>query len=66
MTNFSRLAIVGTLISGTLLGGHALYFSSADTTLADALLFLIFIPLWCYLLRRAPTSPATHQKQNKK
>ena len=58
MTNFSRLAIVGTLISGTLLGGHALYFSSTDTTLADALLFLIFIPLWCYLLSRASTGEA--------
>jgi methyl-accepting chemotaxis protein len=55
MTNFSRLAIIGTLISGILLGGHALYFSSADTTLADALLFLIFVPLWCYLLSRAST-----------
>ncbi|MFZ2301988.1 MAG: methyl-accepting chemotaxis protein [Gallionella sp.] len=52
MTNNSRLAIIGTLISGVLLGGHALYFSSAGVVLADALLFLVLVPFWCYLLSR--------------
>jgi len=63
MTNFSRLAIIGTLVSGTLLGGHALYFSSASAALADALLFLIIVPLWCYLLSRA-SAGETSQKND--
>ena len=53
MTNNSRLAIMGTSISGVLLGGHALYFSSAGVALADALLFLVLASFWCYLLSRA-------------
>ncbi|MDD5299691.1 MAG: methyl-accepting chemotaxis protein [Gallionella sp.] len=58
MTNFSRLAIIGALISGILLGGHALYFSSAGVALADALLFLAVVPCWSYLLNRAGTGQA--------
>ena len=58
MTNFSRLAISGALISGVLLGGHALYFSSVSVALADALLFLAVVSGWSYLLSRANTGGA--------
>lgn len=61
MTNFSRLAIIGALISGILLVGHALYFSSASVAMADALLFLIAVPLWCYLLSRAGTGKVPYE-----
>ncbi len=50
MTNFSRLALTGALVSGILLGGHALYFGSV---LADVLLFLVIVAAWSYLLKRA-------------
>jgi methyl-accepting chemotaxis protein len=50
MTNFSRLALIGALASGILLGGHALYFGSI---LADVLLFLTVVAVWSYLLKRA-------------
>jgi methyl-accepting chemotaxis protein len=57
MTNFPLLAIIGALLSGVLLGGHALYFSSASAAIADVLLFLLLVPLWCYLLSRANAAP---------
>jgi len=53
MTNCSRLALIGVLISGVLLGGHALYFYSAQVFLADALVFLILVACWGYLLKQA-------------
>jgi hypothetical protein len=56
MTNFSRLALIGVLISGVLLGGHALYFQSGKVFLADALLFLTLGACWGYLLKQAGAS----------
>lgn len=53
MANFSRLASAGALISGVLLGGHALYFASVSIALADALLFLAIVFSWSYLLKGA-------------
>ena len=53
MTNFSRLALTGALISSILLGGHALYFGGVSAALADALLFLAIVSVWGYLLKRA-------------
>lgn len=51
--NFSGVAWSGALVSGALLGGHALYFSSAAVALADALLFILLMLSWGYLLKQA-------------
>ena len=53
MTNFPRLALTGALVSGILLGGHALYLGGAGVVLADILLFLVIVSVWVYLLKRA-------------
>ena len=53
MTNYSRLALIGALISGILLGGHALYFGGVAVALADGLLFLFIVFVWSYLLKQA-------------
>ncbi|HEU0189178.1 MAG TPA: methyl-accepting chemotaxis protein [Gallionella sp.] len=52
MTNFFRLALAGALVSGVLLGGHALYFGGMSIVLADTLLFLVIVSGWSYLLKR--------------
>ena len=57
-SSFPRLALTGTLISGVVLGGHALYFDSVNVALADALLFLSLVVCWGYLLKRAGTGNA--------
>ena len=59
MTNFPRLALIGALISGLLLCGHALYFSSAAIAFADGLLFLFMVICWSYLLKRASAGETT-------
>ena len=53
MTNSSRLALTGALVSGALLGGHALYFGGVAVALADLLLFLAIVAVWGSLLKRA-------------
>lgn len=53
MTNSTRLAFTGALVSGTLLAGHALYFGGMSIVLADALVFLVIVSGWSYLLKRA-------------
>ncbi len=40
------------MVSAVLLGGHALYFGGTSIALADALLFLVIVPGWSYLLKR--------------
>jgi methyl-accepting chemotaxis protein len=55
MTNSFRLNIIGASFSGILLGGHALYFSNTSVALSDALLFLLIIICWGYLLKQAET-----------
>lgn len=63
MKNFSRPALIGALVSGALLAGHALYFNSASIALADGLVFLLMVASWSYLLkqvnagRKTPDSP---------
>ena len=58
MTRFSRLALTGGLVSGILLGGHALYSGSMSIALVDAVVFLGVLALlmivlsWRYLLRQ--------------
>jgi hypothetical protein len=59
MTNFSRLALIGVLISGVLLGVHALYFHSEKVFLADALVFLTLGACWGYLLKQASAGNKT-------
>lgn len=53
MTSFSRKVFTGTLVSGILLGGHALYFNGAGVLVADVLLFFAIVLSWSYLLKRA-------------
>jgi hypothetical protein len=59
MNNYSRLALIGALISGVLLGGHALYFHDVEVFLADALVFLTMGGCWAYLLKQAGVSSKT-------
>lgn len=56
MTKLSRLALIGALVSGVLLGGHALYFGSIEALLADALLLVCLISCWIFLLKQADRS----------
>ena len=55
MKILSRPAIIGVLISGILLGGHALYFNSTSVAVADGLLFLLLAVCWIYLLNQTNT-----------
>jgi methyl-accepting chemotaxis protein len=64
MTNYSRLAIIGSSISGILLGGHALYFGGMGIVLADALLFAIIVASWSILLKRASDSTGEGSKSH--
>jgi hypothetical protein len=52
MKIFSRSALIGFLISGILLAGHALYFGKMDVALADGLVFLLIVACWGYLLNQ--------------
>lgn len=57
MKNYSRLALIGALVCGVLLGGDALlYFNNARYLLADALLFLALAACLSYLLKQADAS----------
>lgn len=57
MKNYSRLALVGALVCGVLLGGDALlYFNNARYLLADALLFLALVVCLGYLLKQSEDS----------
>ena len=56
MTNFTRLAFIGALVSGVLLGAGALYFDTVYAYLADALVFLAFLVCVIYLRNRASDS----------
>lgn len=53
MTNYSRLILTGALVSGVLLGSHALYFGGMGIALADVLLFVAIVSGWSFLLKRA-------------
>lgn len=59
MTNFTRLAFIGALISGVLLGGGALYFGTLNAYLADMLVFLVLMLCVIYLRNRARDSNKT-------
>ncbi len=64
MTNFPRLASAGALFSAVLLGGHALYFASMSVALADALLFLLVVLGWSYLLKQAADGEEQADRQD--
>lgn len=51
MKNSNSRIVVGALLSGALLAGHALYFRTAGIALADGLLFVAIVLGWGYLLR---------------
>ncbi len=50
-SKFFSLTLTGALVSGALLGGHALYLGNA--ALADALLWLCMVFCWVFLLKQA-------------
>jgi uncharacterized phage infection (PIP) family protein YhgE len=57
MKNYSRLALMGALICGVLLGGDALlYFNNVKYLLADALLLLALAACLGYLLKQVNAS----------
>lgn len=59
MNKFFRLAITGALISGVLLGAHALYFNDLRVAIADVLVWLAVAAGWSYVLNQA--SPGKDQ-----
>lgn len=56
MTNFTRLAFIGALISGVLLSAGALYFDTVYAYIADALVFIALLVCVIYLRNRASDS----------
>lgn len=59
MTNLFRHAVAGALLSGAILAGHALYFNAANVALVDALLFLVMVAGWSYLLKQVAAGNKT-------
>jgi hypothetical protein len=53
MKNYSRIALIGTLVCGILLGSDALYFNNVNIYLADTLAFLSLAACSGYLLKLA-------------
>ncbi len=52
-SNNSSLIFSGALLSGVLLGVHALYFYSAEVLVADSALFILLALGWRYLIKQA-------------
>ena len=65
MTNIFRQAVAGAALSGFALAGHALYFNTANVALADALLFLVIVALWSYLLKQLAAGGKTPAAQER-
>ena len=53
MKNITRLAFIGAMVSGVLLGASALYFDSGKAYFADALIFIALLACVIYLRNRA-------------
>ncbi len=53
MKNYSRLAVIGAMVCGVLLGIDALYFNSVNIYLADALLLFSLVACLGYLFKLA-------------
>src|SRR3989338_5865444 len=56
MNNYTRLAFIGALVSGLLLGADSLYSGTANAYLANALIFLALLICVNYLRNRANDS----------
>lgn len=63
MTNYLRSVLIGALVSGILLGGHAWYFGSSAVWLADALVFLAMVACWSILLKQGGESSKQTSQQ---
>ncbi len=57
--------LMGVLISGALLVGHALYFQRADIAIADGAMFLLIVASWSYLLSQSALGDDLAQKPEK-
>lgn len=65
MTNYGRVALIGAVVSGIALGGHAWYFQSADILVGDVLVFMILLPVWIWARKSAlDASPVDSSAQN--
>lgn len=58
-TKYIRHTLTGTVMSGVLFGGHALYFDGVNVVLSDMLLFLFMVTGWVYLLKQAGSGNET-------
>lgn len=56
MKCFSRPILIGMLVSGGLLVGHALYFGDRNVALGDGLIFLAMVACWGFLLKQTGAS----------
>jgi methyl-accepting chemotaxis protein len=52
MNRTTNRIVVGAVVSAALLAGHALYFGDVAVAVADALLFVVLVSCWSYLLRQ--------------
>ncbi|HEY0665211.1 MAG TPA: hypothetical protein VGD24_04015 [Gallionella sp.] len=53
MTNYGRVALIGVVVSGVALGGHAWYFHRVEIAVADLMVFLIMLPVWFLVFKCA-------------
>ncbi|MBI3479048.1 MAG: methyl-accepting chemotaxis protein [Nitrosomonadales bacterium] len=58
-TKLIKLALVGALLNGIVLAGHAFYLNSPDAMLPDLLVFLLMVLVWGYLLKLAGSEKKT-------
>ena len=59
MKIFSRSALIGSVASGILLAGHALYFGTMEVVLANVLVFIFILACWVYLPGRFDSGKKT-------
>lgn len=59
MKNYSRLAMMGILVCGVVLGADALYFNNVNMYLSNALVFTALVACSAYLLKQAHESNKT-------
>lgn len=63
-SNNSSLIFSGALLSGILLGVHALYFNSAGVLVADSAVFILLALGWRYLVKQADSAKSSQGSAN--
>lgn len=64
-SKFTRLMLIGALISAILLAGHALYFDTLNIVIADVLLWLCSVLCWGFLLKQASEQSQNNSSQTR-